>query len=95
MFLQRLDRVLSLGIVSALISWWMTVDIGSKHAMSKDAYVAYQSGYFDRYYARTFHPAVSAIGYFFFIAAFFAVYEGIAFFIRRVGSAQHKHEMQP
>jgi hypothetical protein len=92
MFVQRFDRLFSLGILSALIAWWLTIDIGSKHAMGKEAYVAYSSGYFDRYYARPFHPTMSAIGYFFFIAAFFAIYEGIAFFIRRIGASRPSSE---
>jgi len=89
MFLQRFDRLLSLCVVSALVSWWLTIDIGSKHTMGKEAYVAYSSSYFDRYYAHPFHPAMSAIGYFFFVAAFFAMYEGVAFFTRRIGNARN------
>jgi hypothetical protein len=88
MFLQRFDRLISLSVISGLVAWWLTIDIGSKHMMGKDAYLAYASAYFDRYYSRTFHPITSAIGYFFFIAAFYAIYEGIAFFIRRIGGSQ-------
>ena len=92
MSLKRFDRLLSLGILSALSSWWLTVDIGSKHAMGKDAYVAYTSAYFDRYYARPFHPVVNAIGYFLFVAAFFALYEGVAYFVRQIGRSSNTLE---
>ena len=87
MFRQRFDRLLSLVIISALASWWLTVDIGSKHAMGKDGYIAYASNYFDRYYSHPFHPVVSAVGYFLFIAVFFAMYEGIAFFVRQIDTS--------
>jgi hypothetical protein len=86
MLLKRFDRILSLCVIAGFASWWFTTDIGWKHSLGKDGYLSYQSGYFDHYYSRPFHPISSAIAYFVMVALFFAMYEGLALFIRRVGT---------
>jgi hypothetical protein len=68
-------------VFASATGWYISKDVWNKHLLGKDGFLKSQAAYFDKYLANVSSPAVKFLEYTLFMAAFFALYEGLAFLL--------------